>query len=76
MDNHKSSKVIKIESLTNDLMYIEAVPSNHKLVSAIRSCGKLNPRESCEIKVSLTERAYDTRHSVTAVIIVSIIKIL
>jgi len=57
-------------------MYIEAVPSNHKLVAAIRSCGKLNPRESCEIKVSLTERAYDTRHSVTAVIIVSIIKIL
>ncbi|XP_070492690.1 uncharacterized protein [Chironomus tepperi] len=68
-DNHNSTKVIRVESLNNEFMYIEAVPSNHKLISAMRSCGKLNPRESCEIKVSLTEKAYETPYSVTAVIV-------
>lgn len=56
-------------------MYVEAVPSNHKLLSAMRSIGKLGPRESCEIKVSLTEKAFNAPYCVTAVVIVSIIKI-
>ncbi|CAG9802725.1 unnamed protein product [Chironomus riparius] len=71
-DDHNTTRFVKIESLSDEIMYIEAVPSNHKLLSAMRSCGKLNPRQSCEIKVSFTDKAYNTRHSVTTVLIIII----
>ena len=66
-DDENSVKVIRVESLSNEFMNIIAYPSNHKWLKAV---------VSCDIKVSLSQKAFDTPYSVTAVLIVSIIKIL
>lgn len=44
-------KEITIESTSTEVLYAEAVPSRHELVSAIKSCGVIKPGKSVVIKV-------------------------
>lgn len=42
-------------------MYAEAVSSRHEIVSAVKSCGLLQPGDTCQIKVIPSTKAFFTR---------------
>jgi hypothetical protein len=45
-------------------MFVEAVSSNHELVSAIKSCGVIKPHGVVEFKVKLRRQAILSRSKV------------
>jgi hypothetical protein len=60
-DNLKRAKTIFIESTSAEQMNAEAIPSNHELISAIKSCGIVKPFGVVEIKVTVKLEALQQR---------------
>lgn len=54
-------KVIVIESTCADPLFTEAVSSRHDLVSAIKSCGQVQPGECVHISVTPKMKAFQNR---------------
>lgn len=59
MDNQQTTKIVKVESTSREDLFLEAVASNHKLFTAMRSCGKLNYGHVVDIKVNATQKAFE-----------------
>lgn len=60
-DDLQEPKSIFIESTSDDELYVEAVSSNHELITAIKSCGVIKPHGTAQFKVTLKTRAQDPR---------------
>lgn len=57
-DDINSPKIINVESTSVEHFYVEVISSRRDVITANRSCGRVNPGQNVQVEVRATPRAF------------------